>query len=218
MTVSSLIYYSTITVALTGMMLLLQERYRGQLIRAKRWRVKLNAPDYSRLPLFQYVSGALERSRQDKVDMEIYEAISFLRNITIVGKGGTLSADSVLEQLMLHRGSLSSIYGKTLRLLRQNQKEEAITYFSQSAGTAMSKDFARLLIQWDEIDPKQVLETLLSHQKNIREARLTIQKRRDEAVSDLIYLPVVVNVMLIFINFIYVGYFIDQREMLTMLL
>lgn len=218
MTISSLIYYSTIIVALTGMMLLLQERYRAQLIRAKRWRVKLNTTDYSRFPPFRYVSDALERSRLDKVDVEIYEAISFLRNITIVGKGGTLSADSVLEQLMLHRGRLSSIYGKTLRLLRQNQEEEAITYFSQSAGTAISKDFARLLIQWDEIDPKQVLETLLSHQKSIREARLTVQKRQDETVSDLIYLPVVINVMLVFINFIYVGYFIDQREMLTMLL
>ncbi|MFA5636632.1 MAG: hypothetical protein WC977_12115 [Anaerovoracaceae bacterium] len=218
MTISSLIYYSTIIVTLVGIMLLLQERYRLQLIRAKRWRVKLNAPNYNRFPPFRYVCDALERSRLDKVDVEIYEAISFLRNITILGKGGTLSADSVLEQLMLHRGRLSSIYGKTLRLLRQNQEEEAITYFSQSAGTAISKDFARLLIQWDEIDPKQVLETLLSHQKNIREARLTAQKRQDETVSDLIYLPVVINVMLVFINFIYVGYFIDQREMLTMLL
>jgi uncharacterized protein YneF (UPF0154 family) len=47
---------------------------------------------------------------------------------------------------------------------------------------------------------------------------MTVQKRRDETVSDLIYLPVVINVMLVFINFIYVGYFIDQKEMLTILL
>jgi hypothetical protein len=215
---SSIIYYAICFVAFTGLLILLRERYRLKLIKARRWRMKLETLDYRRLPLFQLAFNTIEKNRQDRVDVEIYEAISFLRNITIIGKGGSLNADAVLEQLILHRGSLSPIYGGTLRLLRQNQKEEAIAYFSRNAATDISKDFARLLIQWDEIDPKQLLETLLSHQKNIREARLTAQKRRDETVSDLIYLPVVVNVMLIFINFIYVGYFIDQREMLTMLL
>jgi hypothetical protein len=35
-----------------------------------------------------------------------------------------------------------------------------------------------------------------------------------KSISDLIYLPVVVNKLVIFINFIYVAYFIDQKEML----
>lgn len=218
MTLSSIIYYSFIGVAFIGTMVLHRERYRLQLEKAKRWRMALDNIDYRVFPPFRFLLDTLEKGRQEKSDIEIYEAISFLRNITIVGKGSTLSADAVLEQLILHRGSLCSVYGKTLSLLRQNQKEEAIAYFSETVATEISKDFARLLIQWDEIDPKQVLETLQSHQKSIREARLTIQKRRDETVSDLIYLPVVVNIMLIFINFIYIGYFIDQREMLTVLL
>jgi hypothetical protein len=218
MVTSSIIYYIICSIAIAGVILLQRERYRLKWIRARRWRIKLDTLDYGKLPPVRMILDAMEKSKQSRTDMEIYEAISFLRNITILGKGGTLSADAVLEQLIFHRGSLSQIYAKTLRLLRQNQKEEAIVYFSETAATEISKDFARLLIQWDEIDPKQLLETLLSHQKNIREARQTVQKRRDETVSDLIYLPVVVNVMLVFINFIYVGYFIDQREMLTMLL
>jgi len=44
--------------------------------------------------------------------------------------------------------------------------------------------------------------------------RQTRQKKRDEMISDLIYFPVIMNVMLILINFIYVAYFIDQRDAL----
>ncbi len=218
MILSSLIFYSIAVTGFMGILLLRLERDRLRVLQARRWRILLNNFEYAKSPPFRIFLDVMEKSRKDRVDMEIYEAISFLRNITVMGKGGTLSADTLLEQLILHKGKLSKTYGQTLRLLRQNRKEEAIDYFSQAVATDISKDFARLLIQWDEIDPKQLLETLLSHQKNIREARLTAQKRRDETVSDLIYLPVVVNVMLVFINFIYVGYFIDQREMLTMLL
>ncbi len=118
----------------------------------------------------------------------------------------------------MNKGNLAPVYAKTLQMLRQNQKVEAIEYFSIAAGTKISDDFIRLLMQWDDIEPEQLLETLLSHQKSVREARSTVRKRRDELISDLIYLPVVMNVMLVFINFIYIGYYIDQREMLTMLL
>ncbi|MBE6032279.1 MAG: hypothetical protein E7224_03705 [Clostridiales bacterium] len=162
------------------------------------------------------ISKALRKQEQEKMDGEIYEDISFLRNLTVMGPGRQAGADYMIEQLSLRRGRLQAIYGRMLHLLRQNQRGEAVQYFSAKVGTPISGDFARLLVQWDDIDPRELLETLLSHQKNIKEVRITTQKRRDEMISDLIYLPAVLNVMLIFINFIYVAYFIDQRDLLTM--
>ena len=47
--------------------------------------------------------------------------------------------------------------------------------------------------------------------------RLTKQKRRDEMVSDLVYFPVVVNAMAVLMNFIYVAYFLQQKEALNVL-
>jgi len=62
------------------------------------------------------------------------------------------------------------------------------------------------------------METLTSYQKAIEQVRLTKQKKWDELISDLIYFPVIMNVMMILINFIYVAYFIDQRNaILTMM-
>ena len=51
----------------------------------------------------------------------------------------------------------------------------------------------------------------------MREDRLTKQKRRDEMVSDLVYFPVVVNAMAVLMNFIYVAYFLQQKEALNVL-
>ncbi|MGI6752412.1 MAG: hypothetical protein ACOX4U_07415 [Anaerovoracaceae bacterium] len=166
------------------------------------------------------VSSVLEnlfhRSKKNKMDMEIYEAISFLRNITILGRGSHYSADTVIELLVKRNGILAPYFGRMLQMLRQNQPGEAVAYFSEKVDTDIGRDFARLLIQWDAIEAHHLMEVLLSHQKNIREMRITAQKRRDETASDLIYLPVVVNIMVIFINFIYVGYYVDQRELLML--
>ncbi len=101
-----------------------------------------------------------------------------------------------------------------LKLLRINQTKEAAALFSQRVGTTAGRDFASLLLQWDRLEPSQLLETLHSYEKNMKAIRLTEQKRRDEIISDMIYFPVVVNILAIFINFIYVAYFIDQKELL----
>jgi len=166
-------------------------------------------------PLF-HVFEIIKKNRIQKMDNEIYEAIAFLRNITAIGHGKRTSSDYIIQKLAEQDGLLKPIYQKMLSFLRINRKEEAISFFSKKVGSKISKDFAKLLIQWDQIDPSELTETLLSYGKNIKDIRITNQKRRDEIISDLIYLPVVLNILIIFVNFIYVAYFIDQREMLQM--
>lgn len=155
--------------------------------------------------------------REKKMDREIFESITFLRNLASIEKGRASSTDSIIEKLSEHNGLLQPIFVRMLKLLRINQQKEAAAFFYQKVGTTASRDFAGLLIQWDRLEPRELLETLLSYEKSMKAARLTDQKRKDEIISDLIYFPVVVNILVIFINFIYVAYFLDQREMLQML-
>jgi hypothetical protein len=49
----------------------------------------------------------------------------------------------------------------------------------------------------------------------MKEMRLTARKKKDELVSDLIYLPVVANILIVFLNFIFVAYFVEQKDMLA---
>lgn len=149
-----------------------------------------------------------------RTDREVYEAISFMRNIISIENGKNISADFIIEQLSKKKGVLRETYIKMLSLLRVNRKKEAIDLLKSRMNSSASKEFAALLIRWDDINPKELTEVLISYQKSIKEIELTNQKRRDENISDMLYFPVIVNVMLLFINFIYVAYFIEQKEML----
>lgn len=152
--------------------------------------------------------------REKKMDREIFESITFLRNLASIEKGRSSSTDYIIEQLSEHNGLLQPVFIKMLNLLRINKPKEAASLFANKVGTTAGRDFAGLLIQWDRLEPGELLETLLSYEKSMKAVRLTDQKRRDEVISDLIYFPVVVNILVIFINFIYVAYFLDQKEML----
>ena len=192
----------------------LRNEFTNSINKYKRWYVFTQINEES---TFGTIIKIIKKNRTQKMDREIFEAISFLRNMAAIGEGKKTSTDYMLQKLAEHIGLLQPIYIKMLSLLRLNKNEEAIAFFSLKVGTSVSNDFARLLIQWDQINPSELSEILLSHEKNMKEIRITNQKRRDELVSDLIYFPVVINVLIIFVNFIYVAYFIEQREMLQML-
>jgi hypothetical protein len=158
-----------------------------------------------------------ERIQKERKEKEIYEAISFLRNVTAVGMSGRMSADLVLQKLSENRGALQTAYAKSLSLLRINKRSEAEECFGEAVGDGIGRDFMRVVLQWDDVDPKELTASLVSYQKSMKEMRITAQKKRDELVSDLIYVPVVVNILVIFMNFILVAYFLEQKEVLQSL-
>ena len=160
------------------------------------------------------LSKIKEAVRKDKVNHEIFEAIGFTRNLIAAKKGIDISADHLLEQLSLEDGVLQPAYLKALSLLRVNKKVEMIDAFSEMAGTKFASDFIRIIIRWDTISPEKLASTLLSYQSAMKEINTTRLRKKAEILSDLVFLPVVANVVFIFINFIIVGYFLTQREFL----
>ena len=114
-----------------------------------------------------------QKKRQREIDKEIGENISFLRNLLLLGTGRRMSRDFVISRLARREGDLKPSFLGMLSRLRVNQNEEAIEFFANSAGTIRSREFAGLLIQWDDLDPIALTEILLSHQKSIGEIRMT---------------------------------------------
>ena len=218
MNITSLIYLGLWAVFFTGFLVIAFEKNRLELEKIKRWRYKIEAIDLKRLFILKPYYGFLNRSFKEKAEIEIWESISFMRNVVSNGEGGHYTSDALLEEFIRRKEVLAPAFTGTLQLMRQNQMDEAFKYFTDLVATKNSKEFAHLLIRWDIIDPDYLMETLVTYQKNIREARFTAQKQRDETLSNLIYLPAVLNIMLILLNFIYVGYFKEQMEMLTMVI
>lgn len=155
-----------------------------------------------------------KEAKKEKYESEIYEGISYLRNLIVIERGKKMSTPWILEELADLQGAMQSHYLKLLHYVRINDKEEGMRIFSESMDTTIGADYGRLLLQWEEMEPHHWWETLKSYQTSIKEIKRTKQRKKDELLSDLIYLPVVINVMLVLINFIYVAYFIEQQKLL----
>ena len=155
------------------------------------------------------------KRRKPKIDLALAETVSFLRN---TAAGGVLpSAEQVLSELASFDGVLAPGFAAMLSRLRQNDPEGALAAFTAVAGDKEGADVGRLLLQWDELEAPELTGTLLSYQRHLAEMRYTLYRKTDELVSDLLYIPVVANVMLVFINFIFVGYFLEEQELFEMI-
>jgi hypothetical protein len=151
------------------------------------------------------------------VNREIFDAISFIRNIIAARKGDRIPADLLLEQLAQTEGVLRPAYLKALSLLRVNRKAEMVAHFSDTAGTGMARDFIRIIVRWDDVSSDKLSSTLLSYQNTMKEIRTTDLKRKNELYSDMVFFPVVVNVLAVFMNFIFIAYFVEQKDLLNQL-
>jgi hypothetical protein len=151
--------------------------------------------------------------RAERTDRELFEAIGLTRNLIAASGSVHLPADALFEQLARTEGVLSPAFRKALALLRVNRKDEMVRRFAEDVNTPMAGDFIRLLAKWDDVSPEKLSSTLLSYQSAVKEARTTALKRRNEIYSDLIYFPAVLNVLVVLMNFIFVSYYIEQRDL-----
>ena len=160
----------------------------------------------------------MEKQKEDRAEKEIAQGISYLRNAAAMGRGEHMSTELRLSELAASSRQLSDVYYSMANCLRLGDSEAALRTMEERVKTPVAADYGRLLLQWERLAPSLLMETLTSYQKAIEQVRLTKQKKWDELISDLIYFPVIMNVMMILINFIYVAYFIDQRNaILTMM-
>ncbi len=160
----------------------------------------------------------VKRLKLKRVQNEIYEGLSLLRNFICVGGDdmrGDMTGDMVLVKLSKRGGVLEPVYLRMLSFLRLGKNEEARNCMSEFADIPIIMEYASILVDWDRVERETLRETIITFQKSIRQTRETASRRRDEIISDLVYMPAILNVMLIFINFVYVGYFLEQREMLS---
>ncbi len=148
---------------------------------------------------------------------EISDALGYIRNTAILGRSRGLSAQQLLTELAGISEKLKTVYEEMARHLSMGEKDEAEEVFTSAVSLEISSGIARLLSGWDDIDPEDILETVSVYQSLLREKRITADKRKNEILSDLIYIPVVINCMLVLINFIYISFFIRQQESLFIL-
>jgi len=155
--------------------------------------------------------------KDEIVCKELYSALSVLRNhASADGRAGAcVTTDYLLEQFARTESYLAKHYAGALRYLRTGRRAEAAEYFAAAADTELARDFIMLVLDWDAVPPHKLKKTVEAFQNALKETRTTKLIRKNEALSDLVYLPVVACVLVIFVNFIYVAYFAEQGELLA---
>lgn len=167
-----------------------------------------------KLPFHMFVQFVRNMDK-DKKDDEMMECLSVFKNFIVQTREKPLGADYIIEYLASNTIYIKSPLYRMLGKIRMGRKEEAEFTFAEEVGSELAKDFAHLLAQIDEMNPAELEEAVISRQKYISEIRNTKNIRRAQLVSDLVYFPVVVTVMMILMNFMLVAYYLEQREQMA---
>ena len=152
--------------------------------------------------------------KKEIVHKEIYSALSVLRNHA-ASECGSVTTDFLLESFSQTDGILKNAYSGSLRLFRTGRRAEAAEYFAAAAEISFARDFILLILDWDAIRQNKQKRAIIAFQNALKEIRTTELTRKNEVMSDFVYMPVVAGVLVIFVNFIYVAYFAEQSALLN---
>ena len=145
---------------------------------------------------------------------EVEDSLGYIKNIAILGRTSEISGESLLSELSDSSEKLKPLFGEMARYMRMGDKKDALAIFAKKTGLPIG--IGEILTGWDELPPSEVTKTVDAYISMLREERKTARKKKDELISDLVYFPVVLNCMMVLLNFVNVAFFIEQREALSL--
>ena len=185
-------------------------------LEAQRYRSRSGELARKSAPYKKLKQFALSRKRE-AMQRDLAESLSYIKNLVVIGRGENMSAQLLLEELSELSKDLGPVFLSMARCVQLFDKQTAAQQLYHALPFSYAKDIGEFLAGWEDVPPADLLNTVEVYRSALREDRLTKQKRRDEMISDLVYFPVVVNAMAVLMNFIYVAYFLQQREALSVL-
>ena len=160
------------------------------------------------------INGVLQNRKMVVKARELSDCLAYIKNIVILGRGKNMSTQLLLEELADMSDVLAPTFLNMAHYIHVFENERAEQVFSDAFDSDFSKDVAKLFVEWENIPSEKLLGTVTAYRSILLQSRQSKQKKKDEIISDIIYLPVVVNSMAVLLNFIYVAYFIEQRDAL----
>lgn len=154
-----------------------------------------------KMPFF-YFNRIFCQHEKRKADSELLEIIGFLKNLVMLQSRNSVGAEYIIAELASVAEFTKPAFHVMLNKLRLNKKAEAYEAFSSAIDTDLGRDLAHLLIELDELKPRDLQEVLLMQQRQAQSIKSTRIRRSDETISVLVYLPVVAAIMVIFLDFI----------------
>lgn len=166
---------------------------------------------------FKYVLDIFINNHKYKKNIEIYRAISQLKNIALTRKDAPPGSDFVLEQLNKFTNIIRPVFNKTIALWSMGEKDEARNYLEQAIDTKEATELANILRKLDDLEPYELRNQLTLLQESIKKERETRKIQTNENISNLVYLIVITTCVIIMVNFVIVVYYIETINQLKFL-
>lgn len=160
------------------------------------------------------IKKLIQNRKTEIMQRELSDCLAYIKNIVILGRGNSMSAQLLLEELAEISDVLASTFLRMAHYIHIYENQRAEQLFCSVFTSDFSKDIARLFVEWESIPSEKLLGTITAYRGVLLEEKQSKQKRKDEIVSDIVYFPVVINSMAVLLNFIYVAYFLEQKEAL----
>ena len=151
--------------------------------------------------------------RNTAMQRELINALAYIRNIVILGRGNSMSGEYLMEELAENSDLLRPAFQDMGHYLHFWDKEKAGEVLYKYMRTGVSKDLGRFLAGWEDIPSAELLKTLEIYMDGLREENSTKRQKREEVLSDLVYFPVVLNAMIVLLDFLYVAFILQQQDL-----
>lgn len=167
---------------------------------------------------FAYIIEILHNEHKRKKDMELYRALTQLKNLAIAQQHKPIGADFIIQQLMKFTKITKPTFAKMLSIWRLGQEEKACKFFAEEIGTKLSIELSNIFLKLDKINPYELTEQLTLYQTNVREERRTAKLKNNELISNLLFIPIVASALIILLNFVVIVVYIDQMNNISNIL
>jgi len=170
-----------------------------------------------RKTVFGYVIALIKQYRKDQIDKEIFETMTQLKNLCIAQAHMPLSGDYLIEQLLKFTKMTKPAYTKLLSLWRLGYEKEACKVFGDMLDTKMSRELSNVLVKLEVMNPAELSEHLELFQNHVREERMTLYLKKQEAISYVLYAPVIASAFMIMLNFMIIVIWMDTMSLIQKL-
>lgn len=163
---------------------------------------------------FKIVFDLLIDNHRYKKNLEIFRAVTQLKNLAIIKQKNPPGAEFILEQLRKFTQTTRPIFNRMISLWNVGRKEEACEYFKQAINTKEGEELANFFLKLDSMNPVELKNQLILFQEVVKRERETHKLNRNKNRSYVYYAAVSIASFAALINFITVAVFIDVMDSL----
>jgi len=167
---------------------------------------------------FKIVIDILTEDYKNRMNLEIYRAISQLKNLAITKEDNPPGADFIIDQLRKFTKLTRPFFNNMMYLWSIGKREEACNYFKTAIGTKEAGDLADIFLKLEYLGPMELQNQMILYQQDIKKRRETEKIKHNENVSWIVYSVVSITVILMLLNFVVVVYYIDSMELMKNIL